>query len=339
MLVSIDLGYGYTKAYSEKARVLFPSVIGPAEEGLDYGRSFGYQLKFRKPGEAKMRELFIGELAQKSGRAAQVSLSRDKFAKEASAVLALAAAYLAGAEGQTDVALGLPVAYFKLQSEEIKRLFSGVSAYVAVDDQDASYISFNKIHVFPQAVGVLYSLDQLPKQGLVGVIDVGFYTTDFLLVECTESDIAPLRGYSNSIESGVSTALKLFSNRFTQRHGAPLTLSEAHDLWLSRREKVRFRGKPVDVGSLMEAAERDAAQAIGEAVLANWSEKADWVDTVYLSGGDAERFTPQLKTTFPQIHVVDSPQFANALGFYKLAGGCIHPESQAPQELKVVKTG
>lgn len=72
MLVSIDLGYGYTKAISEHKQVLFPSVIAPAEEGLDYGRSFGYVIEFRKPGEIQKRRLFVGELAQKEGRAAQV---------------------------------------------------------------------------------------------------------------------------------------------------------------------------------------------------------------------------------------------------------------------------
>ncbi len=321
MVISIDLGYGYTKAVSQNNQVLFPSVIAPAEEGLDFGRSFGHVIEFRKPGEIQKRRLFVGELAQKQGRAAQISLSRDNLAREMSVVLALTAAYLAGAEGQVDVASGLPIAYYGNQRGEVARVFGSVSAYVSVNGGPEKYISFARVHVYPQGVGALYSLSHLPKEGLVGIVDVGFHTTDYLLVECMPEDISPLKGYAGSIETGVSTALKLLSNRFSQAVGAPLPLSNAHAWWVSGRREVKFFGRPVDIGRMIDAVRQEVGRAIGQAVAAAWSEQASGIDTVYLSGGGATEFENEFRTFFPQAELLTKAQFANALGFYKLAGG------------------
>jgi plasmid segregation protein ParM len=329
LLISIDLGYGYTKAVSENNRIIFPSVLAPAEEGLDYGQTIGHVLEFRKPGEIQKRRVFVGNLAQREGRAVQVSLSRDKFVREMSVALALAAAYLVGVEGRIDLALGLPVAYYKSQKQQVERVFSGIATYVSVDGGPEKYISFSRVHVFPQAVGALYARDELPEQGLVGMVDVGFHTTDYLLVQCLPEDIAPLKGYTSSLETGVATALKLFANRFAQVTSVPLGISEAHDWWVSGRREVKFRGRPVDVGSLMDAARGETGQAIGEAIAASWSERADWIEAVYLAGGGAVEFAKELQAFFPQAEVLPEAQLANALGFFKLAGGVYTREARS----------
>lgn len=87
-------------------------------------------------------------------------------------------------------------------------MFGSVSAYVSIDGGPEKYVSFVRVHVYPQGVGALYSLSRLPKEGLMGIIDLGFHTTDYLLVECLPEDISPLKGYAGSIETGVSTALR-----------------------------------------------------------------------------------------------------------------------------------
>ncbi|MGQ9498674.1 MAG: ParM/StbA family protein [Desulfotomaculales bacterium] len=66
MLVSVDLGHGYTKAVSEKGRVIFPTVVAPASDaGQDFGRSCGHVLEFRKPAEMGKRRFFVGAQALK----------------------------------------------------------------------------------------------------------------------------------------------------------------------------------------------------------------------------------------------------------------------------------
>ncbi|RDV80893.1 ParM/StbA family protein [Ammonifex thiophilus] len=320
MLVSVDLGYGYTKAVKENTRVIFPSVVAPAFDSLDFGsRIYGHVLEYRKPGEKAARRFFVGELALKEGRAAQVILSRERFRQEAAACLVLAAAYLAGAEGRVDLAVGLPLAYYRSRREEAALFLRTLNAHVSVDGEPEKYLSFDRVVVYPQAVGVIYSLERLPERGLLGVVDVGFHTTDYILVECTPEGVAPLQAYTSSLEMGVATALKVFANRFAQATGVPLNLADAQDLWVSRREEVTFRGRPLGIGEMREAARREVGQAIAQAVHSAWSEKADWIDRVLLAGGGAVDFYNEITRLFPGAELVPDPQWANALGFYRLA--------------------
>jgi plasmid segregation protein ParM len=286
VLVSIDLGYGYTKAISERGRVIFPSVIAPASDaGLDFGRTYRHVLEFRLPSEMRRRRFFVGEAALKEGRAAQLTLSRDRFHQESSVCLALAAAYLVGAERQTDLAVGLPLAYYRSRKEEAARLLRSVNAYVSVDSGPEKYISFNAVTVYPQAVGVLYALESLPERGLLGVIDIGFHTTDYILMECFPEGVAPLQSYTSSAEIGVATALKVFAGEFAERTGVPLSLADAHGIWVGGKREVTFRGRPLDIGVMIDRARMQVGQALAQAVTAAWSEKADTLDQVLLAGG------------------------------------------------------
>ncbi len=71
--------------------------------------------------------------------------------------MALTAAYLLGAEKQTPLALGLLLAYYSNQKEQVKSLFKGVAAYVSVDGGPERPVSFSRVHVFPQGVEVVYA--------------------------------------------------------------------------------------------------------------------------------------------------------------------------------------
>ena len=321
-MVSIDLGYGYTKAVSERGRVIFPSVVAPASDaGLDFGRTYRHVLEFRLPSEMRRRRFFVGEAALKEGRAAQLTLSRDRFHQESSVCLVLAAAYLAGAEKRTDLAVGLPLAYYRSRRDEAARLLRSLNAYVSVDGGPEKYITFDAVAVYPQAVGALYALESLPEKGLLGVIDVGFHTTDYILVECSPEGVAPLQSYTSSFEMGVATALKVFAGKFSEAAGVPLALTDAQEIWVSKRREITFRGRPFGVGTMLDTARREVGQAIAQAVAAAWSEKIDVLDHVLLAGGGAEEFFPEIARLFPGAKLVPEPQWANALGFYRLAGG------------------
>jgi plasmid segregation protein ParM len=79
----------------------------------------------------------------------------------------------------------------------------------------------------------------------------------------------------------------------------------------------------------MDAARGETGQAIGEAIAASWSERADWIEAVYLAGGGAVEFAKELQAFFPQAEVLPEAQLANALGFFKLAGGVYTREARS----------
>lgn len=315
MLVSIDLGYGYTKAVSIQKRVTFPSVIAKGnEDSFDFGDDFKHVIKFREGGSIEKEIILIGEAAHKS-RVATLSLSRNKFIHKNSAIIALTAAYLVGAERQADLALGLPIAYYNAQKAQLKGFFAGVSGYITVDKGPEKYISFSQVHVFPQGGGALYTIDNLPKQGLVGIVDIGFHTTDYLLLQCTQEKVMPLKEYTSSIEIGVNTAVKRFADKFLKQTGSPIKLSDAHELWVSGMDEITNQLGTINIKDMIASAKSETSQAIAENIMSSWSEKKSLLSKTFLTGGGAEEFN------LNDLHaeVMPDARFANALGFYKLA--------------------
>lgn len=329
LLISVDLGYGFTKTVSEKSKVIFPSVMAAGSE-LDLGlgsKKAGHLVQFRPAGSTVRQQFFVGELAVREGRAAQITLAREKFAHEVSLLLTFTAAYLAGGEGQVTLAYGLPVAYYGHQKDAVRAAFQGKAAYMSVDGGPERYISLSAVYVFPQGVGALFSAESLlPKEGSVGLIDVGYYTTDYLLVELDEKEANPLSGYTSSVELGVSTAMKLFAETFQRKTGKPLSLADAQVLWA--KKQVSFAGSKVNVEPMVEGARKAAGDSIVETVRAAWSEKIDFIDQVLLAGGGAVEFMSVLSGGFFDVQLIPDAQFANAIGFYKMGQKVCSPGKQ-----------
>lgn len=319
--VSIDLGFGYVKAISDSKRILFPSAVAPTDaQKLDGFKTVGHMIDLKKPGEIKKRNLAVGELAIKEGRAVQLSLDTQKFNKEISVVLALAAAGLVGAEGQINLALGLPIDIYrdKEYRDSVINTFNRVSSYVRIDGDPERYISFSNINCFPQGVGCIFSMESLPKDGLIGLADVGFYTTDLILFEVNQGKVTPLNSYIRSVNLGVSRALQLFIDSFAREvPGSSLTLVNAMEIW--NRSKVTYRGKAVDIENMVREAKENVAHVITTAINEAWNEKMDFVEQVLLAGGGALELEDAFKNILPLTKIIEDPQYANAAGFYKMA--------------------
>lgn len=326
-LVSIDLGYGYVKAVggAGKGRVMFPSVLAPAADspveaslGLGNANRPGHYVELRQVDSLKRNRLLIGDLAVREGRAVQFTLARERFTRDSSLALAMTAAYLTGVEGKVSLGFGVSLAYYRRQKFEVQKSLQDVSLHVSVDNGPERLICFASVDVFPQGVGALFSCAQdLPEKGLLGLIDVGYHTTDYLLVELRPDGIDPLTNFTSSVEVGVHTAHKLFADSFRQLTGQPLTLAEAQAFW--SRGEASFEGRRIDLGPLIAAARQATGQAIAETVLAAWSEKTAFLDSVLLAGGGALEFLPMLEKYWPGLQVMPDPQFANAVGFYLMA--------------------
>lgn len=323
MLVSVDLGYGYTKAVKENSgeKVMFPSTLamGGVEMLLEYcDSSAGHRVAVKKPGEPEASDYYVGDLALKSGRAVQGSLARDKHLQQNSVIFALTAAYLLGAEGPVDLALGLPIAYYRTQKDDLKKTFRGVEAQLSVNDGPERMICFDSVYVFPQGVGAVYAGDaDLPDTGLVGVVDVGYHTTDYLLLECNNGAVQPVPAYAGSVEVGASTAMQMFGDRFTQKTGIPLSLPNIQGMW--KRDRLTVRGREVDVAGMKQKAREMSVSAIADGLQNSWAEKIDFIDRLIFCGGGAVEFAEGLKQYFPNMQLIPDAQFANASGFLKMA--------------------
>ena len=321
--VSVDIGYGYTKAVSASGiKVCLPSAVAPAPDdlGLSTGPSF-YRVKVRYL-NGRVEERLVGEAALRSS-AAVTTLSREKPA-ELHDLLLLTACVLVGAggtgpfPGQADIAVGLPLAYFKSQKDALRERLLGLAAWVSVDDNEERYVSFGRVLVLPQGAGAVAAYPELlPEGGLVGVVDVGTYTTDYLLLEKQpgQPNPRPLLEACGSVEAGVHLVLKAVAREFQARTGAPLP----PEMWEQavQARSVFFGGRSVDLSVAVEKALADAAQAVAQRVLAAWGNRAGFVRATLLVGGGSLLLREHLARALPGAVVAPDSLFANALGFLR----------------------
>jgi plasmid segregation protein ParM len=330
-MLGIDIGYGFTKAVSaESKRACFPSLVAPAghDQALDLGfggPAPGHRVTVRRI-DGQVQEYLVGEAAQGSFLASGF-LGAEKPA-ELHDLLLLTAACLVGAGSaafppvQVDLAVGLPLAFYKSQKDALKTRLEALAAWVSVDGGPERYISFRRVLVVPQGAGVVFA-QGLPKgRGYAGVIDTGQYTTDFLLVDLKTG--RPVVEASGSVEAGCHLVSQRVAQAYLARTGRPLPPRMERRILddLAGTGRTVFRGGELDLSREYRQAVDDTAEAVARQVLSAWRDFADMISVTYLAGGGALLLGERLARAFPNPVLVEDPVYANALGYLRmLAGG------------------
>ncbi|MCL6478781.1 MAG: ParM/StbA family protein [Peptococcaceae bacterium] len=340
-MIAVDVGYGLTKAMNISGKkVHFPSVVAPVRadmlNGL-FGAGPGHHVKIRRiSGEAE--EKLVGEAAQNS-MAALNTLAREKPAAIHD-VLLLTGAYLAGAGGagtmpeRTNIAVGLPLAFYKSQKENLTRHLQGLAVWVSVNGGPEKYVSFDKVVVFPQGAGVvLAEMEKLSVGGLVGVVDVGTYTTDYLLMDVRNRQPVPIPDGCGSVEAGVYLFHRAVASEFQGRAGAPLPAEMVPPV----AEKalaglpVRYYNRDIFLPDVRRAL-REIGENIAQKVLAAWGNRAGYVERTLLAGGGSLLFREELLGTLPNARIVDDPLYANAKGYLTAFGPPASPTAARTED-------
>jgi len=324
---AVDVGYGFTKAVSASgARACFPSVVAPggADLGLNGvlgGKGPGHAVKVRYL-DARKGEYLVGEAAQGSFLASGF-LGTEKPA-DLHDLLLLTACALAGVggkgpfPGQCDVAVGLPLAFYRAQKDVLRARLEGLAAWVSVDGGEEQYISFRRVLVIPQGVGIVFAQGLPQGRGFAAVVDVGQYTTDYLLVDLRT--MAPVVEACGSVEAGCHLVAQRVGQAYLAKTGRPLPPRMERFVLEAAREgqPVPFRGKEIDLTPEFEAAVRDVAATVSRQVLSAWRDVADMIKMTYLAGGGSLLLGEHLMRVLPNPTVVDDAVFANALGYLRM---------------------
>ena len=322
MHISIDVGYSQVKAVAENGnKALFPSVKASITSDPTAGmfKNMGHQVTIRT--FSGTQENLVGEGALRSVTAT-TTLSRIK-SEEIHDLFILTAAYLCGASGFTDIAVGLPLAYYRFQKQELKERLQKINAHVSVDNGSEKYISISSVHVFPQGVGVLLSSGlTLAQAGKIAVIDIGYYTTDYLLFELIDGSPIPILELCGSLDIGIHLASRGIASAYQEKTGSLAPKFLLNDL--TAGEVVFFNGKPLDlIMELNQVLKRNADQ-ITQEVLSAWGKQADNISQTILAGGGALLLKRYL--SFPNIYLPADPVFANTEGFLSMLSYQTKPE-------------
>ena len=316
--VSLDLGFGYTKARSAVRRVAFPSVVGEGRqllETLGAGDPLDSIIV-----EVGPRRYFVGALALRQSGLRYFSLAEQRARDETSRIIALAALGLV-ADGPCRVVSGLPVAWFFGQRGEFARFLEGehtVRVGVGRGAVREKRVSVEAVKLVPQPLGSyllrLYAEDSRPDARFasetVGVVDIGFQTLDLLVVSRLEV-IQPL---SASTKSGVVQAYRWLGDALRERFGLVRELYEIDDV--ARQGYVMQGGRRHSIDDLLDTARDYLGQLIRADIATHWAGAG--LDRVLVTGGGAYHVGDRLSLPGPVIEVLDNPAEANVEGYARL---------------------
>jgi plasmid segregation protein ParM len=319
MIISIDIGYGYTKGIGPEGwRFSFPSVIGNAEE-----IAFTSNLIVSQTGPTVSyggRRFFYGEQALLQSRLRTAIFDRSRTRDETyrllfvSALAELARQYPKGAT--LNVVTGLPVGFFADRDDVVISL---AGEYRLKLEDNTVVFDVEHVYVVPQPFGSLFrellseggvisNVDV--EHGRVAVIDAGTFTTDFIVADA----LRYVQRFSGSVPMGWSEALNYVQRELSSRYRLDLTLHEVDKA--IRNGSARVKGEPINLEPLLAAAVRELEMALVAKARDLWGEGVS-LDAMLITGGAAPQLAGAIQAIYPQARLVPNSFWANAEGFYR----------------------
>ncbi|MEM9056538.1 MAG: ParM/StbA family protein [Pseudomonadota bacterium] len=327
-VIGLDIGFGYTKATNGKRFIVFKSVYGDATE-----LQFREQLLNDPEQEEHLqielggRSYFIGELAERQSVERFFTLDQSQFVTEFTKVLALAPlARMVDRQEPVKLVAGLPISHYRRHGKELMEILLGQHELSVVDRDGArrdTVVRIAEVKVVPQPFGSVLNLmlsdlgevrDKRFLKEKIGVIDVGFRTTDYTIADGTRYSE---RG-STTADTGISSAFSNIAAKLQESSGVNIELYRMFDA--VDRGSIKIHGKRFDLKAIKEHAFSKLAASIATEASRLWA--SDWdMDRILVSGGGgatlAPFMTPHLKGEVMPIDPGKDSRLNNVRGYWK----------------------
>ncbi|MEW6542498.1 MAG: ParM/StbA family protein [Nitrospirota bacterium] len=299
--IGLDVGYGWTKIVDEKGVRSYPSVVGSYEAGMAI-EGFTDRLDDVETVEGQL--FFVGDRAVRSSSMEFQARSRSWIESLPYRVLVSHALRPYDQPEPLHVVTGLPVGYLddrKSLTKLIRQIHRGVK----------------HISVLPQPLGSYMDL-LLDEAGAtrnpaladqtVGILDIGYYTTDCLIVDRLQPRTERMTG----IEVGVSLVCQRLERDLREKFRCSWRLHQLDAALRSRSIKVR--GTTHDIADLVSHRVKELTLTLQRYIEQLWQDAT--VDQLLLTGGGAQLVEAGLGKEYPVLAVQD-PAIANARGYFK----------------------
>jgi plasmid segregation protein ParM len=326
-ILAADIGFGYTKATDGRQFQIFKSIVGEANT-VQFAESLlpsqaAQPRHFAVGGE----EVFVGELAETQSRGRGFTLDHAQFITKYAKMLGLAALAPYVEHGDpVRLVTGLPISFFRKYKDSLTTLLQQrhtVTVVQANGTRADKSIYIEKVRVVPQPFGSLFA-QMLDPQGKIanqrfvnekiGVIDIGFRTTDFTISDKTRYSE---RG-SLSTDSGMSVAYNAIANLLHEKSGTQVELYRLYEA--VNRGVIKIKGQKYDLTGLAQQAHAQLAARIATEANRLWSD--DWdLDAIVVTGGGGAALAPFLQQQIEgEVLPMPSDQDArlnNVTGYWK----------------------
>jgi len=346
-IIGIDVGFGFTKAYNGKNTVIFKSLIGDAAD-IQFRSSLGDDSATSNLHiTLNDKTYFLGSYAELQSSITEFTLDQEKLIEEFIKILAITAAGICSdSSGPINVVTGLPVGYLKRDTSRLKEIIQGTHeiTYHQLDGKDEiRRIHIDKVHVIPQPIGSIFNLifdesgkitDRALAGSKLGVIDIGFKTTDFSIFD----HLRYIERGSSTMDTGISKCFSVIANKLRQESSINVELYRIFKFVESGM--IKIKGKEYNIVNLKKRVYTHAAAAIATDLAGLWEN--DWdIDSIILSGGGsvplAEYLIPSIEGNVIPIQRNIDARFNNVQGYckfghYKWGGKKVIPEKSLPKK-------
>lgn len=307
--VGIDIGYGNCKVVSNSGWYSFPSIVGNFEDCIAIPEFGNRPLESV---EIEGEKFLIGESARK--HSTRFFSSRDRGWINSRPYRALIKFVLNKSCSKSEsvaITSGLPASYYKADKDNLSKVIRKIAEDMEISSQ---------VSVIPQPMGAFLSeffdekghvFDHNLASGRIGVLDVGYFTTDLVTLDCL--DIVDRQ--VASIECGVSTAMEAIKRDLYDKWQINLDLHRVEES--VRRGKIVVFGEERDLSDIRDQRLNELANEIEAQAKTIWGNAAD-LNKIILAGGGAALLYKFLNF-YRHAQIVRDPAFSIASGFYRHA--------------------
>ncbi|MGD9349218.1 MAG: ParM/StbA family protein, partial [Desulfobacterales bacterium] len=252
-VLGIDIGFGFTKATNGKETFIFKSIFGDASE-IQFWADFGDSTPTDHIHvSVDGKSYFVGDLAEQQSNVLNFTLDQERLITDYVRILALTIAGLflknnTPINVPINVVSGLPIGFFKQNHERFNEILTGhhsITYHSHNGNKTTREIYINKVRMLPQPLGSILNClmddngkivnDELANQK-VGVVDIGFRTTDFTILD----HLRYIDRGSRTFDNGISKGFGVISNKLRERCGVSV---ELYRLYKAAEEgTIKMRG-------------------------------------------------------------------------------------------------
>lgn len=317
-LIGLDVGYGFVKATDGESGYSFPSVVG---EG------YTKPAFITRPGRQTLDDLrvglgekfyCVGKAATRHSKFVYRDLSYSRTAGDDFDILFYCALSLFcyNRTNEFKVVTGLPVERMHLAKDLQTRVRGERTIKIPRGGEiQESRIYVSEVEIVPQPLGTYWSQlvspdgseNAVPLEGLTGIIDIGFRTTDLATIEDGEY----ISEKSRSLSVGLATAYSDIGPSLATAYGLEKE-SYALDSAIIKR-KINVSGQTIDISDVVASAFERLATNILVEVNSHW--RCSDFDNLILTGGGGQAVSSYLLPYFPQARLASDPITANCRGY------------------------
>ncbi len=330
-ILGIDIGFGFTKATDGNETIVFKSLYGDATEiqfWVDFqDRSLTDYFHVSIDGKS----YFVGELAEQQSGAVSFTLDQERMISDFMKIFALTVAgVLAGKEIPSDepirVVSGLPVSFFKQYKDSFREILKGQHSVTYHSPEGGRMVKkflIEEVSLLPQPMGSLLNLmmsedgsisDPELARSKLGVVDIGFRTTDYTIID----RLRYVERGSRTMDTGIAKAFGVIASKLRENSGVNVELYRLYQA--VEAGAIKMRGQGFNITKIRDQVYQQLAGTIAGDLDRLWSN--DWdVEQILLTGGGAmalaSQIQPMISGNVKPVSVEADARLNNVRGYVK----------------------